>query len=85
MVPHVLYYYQKGEIKMLNEELIYRAHAMLLSRINHFDKKAKEAKSHSVKVDAISRAAAYKSAYDILWYAINDNEECLKEFDYYAD
>lgn len=70
---------------MLNEELIYRAHAMILSRVNHYDKLAKEYTSHTVKSDAISRAAAYKSAYDILWYAINNNEECLKEFDYYAD
>ena len=70
---------------MLNEKLIYRAHGMLLDRIRHFSKEAEEAKSYPVKVDAISRAAAYKSAYDILWYAINNNEECLKEFDYYAD
>jgi hypothetical protein len=70
---------------MLNEKLIYRAHGMLLDRVNYYDKQAKEAKSHSVKVSAISSASAYKSAYDILWYAINNNEECLKEFDYYAD
>ena len=70
---------------MLNEELIYRAHAMLLSRVNYYDKKAKEYTSHAVKSDAISRAAAYKSAYDILWYAINNNEECLKELDYYDE
>lgn len=68
---------------MLNEELIYRAHGMLLDRVNYYDKKAKEASSYTVKTDAISCATAYRSAYDILWYAINNNEECLKEFDYY--
>ena len=68
---------------MLNEELIHRAHAMLLSRVNHFDNDAKEANSYAVKISALASAAAYKSAYDILWYAINNNEECLKEFDYY--
>ena len=70
---------------MLNEELIYRAHAMLLSREQHFGKKAQECESYAVKCDALARAAAYKSAYDILWYAINNNEECLKEFDYYDE
>ena len=70
---------------MLNEDLIFRAADMILSRVNHYDKLAKEATSYAVKSDTISRAAAYRSAYDILWYAINDNEECLKEFDYYAD
>lgn len=70
---------------MLNEELIHYAAAILLSRVTHYDKLAKEPTSYAVKSDAISRAAAYRSAYDILWYAINDNEECMKEFDYYAD
>lgn len=69
---------------MLNEDLIFRAADMILSRVYHYDKLAKESTSHAVKSDTISRAAAYKSAYDILWYAINNNEECLKEFDYYT-
>lgn len=29
------------------------------------------------------RASAYQSAHDILLYALEGNEECLKEFDYY--
>ena len=70
---------------MLNEDLIFRAADMILSRVYHYDKLTKEATSHAVKSDTIARAAAYRSAYDILWYAINNNEECLKEFDYYAD
>ena len=64
---------------MINEELIHRASAILLSRYNHWKKEAQE------NMMAATRANTYKSAYDILWYAINNNEECLKEFDYYDD
>ena len=68
---------------MLNEDLIFRAANMLLSRIYYYDKLVEKDVSHSIKSDAISRSSAYRSAYDILWYAINNNEDCLKEFDYY--
>ena len=63
----------------MNEELIYRASAILLSRYTHWEKEAQNSESEA----ANATASAYKSAFDILWYAINDNEECLKEFDYY--
>lgn len=69
---------------MLNEDLIFRAADMILSRVRHYDKLAEESTSHAVRSDTLARAAAYKSAYDILHYAINNNEECLKEFDYYT-
>jgi len=72
---------------MLNEELIHRAHAMLLSRYNFFAKQAVFCRmyGYSTETDAAARASAYKSAYDILWYAIMNNEECLKEFDCYNE
>ena len=66
---------------MINEELIHRASAILLSRYNYWTKIAQKCALKS----AMTRADAYKSAYDILWYAINGNEECLKEFDCYDD
>ena len=73
---------------MINEELIYRAHGMLLDRYNYFKKQ--EAKSRSDEKKEFNfmvggAADAYKSAYDILWYAINGDKKRLKEFDYYAD
>ena len=73
---------------MLNDELIYYAHAILLSRIYYFEKKSKRCMSDGspdTALQADAMASAYKSAYDILWYAINDNENAMKEFDYYAD
>ena len=68
---------------MINEELIHRASAILLSRYNHWENVAQKCVFKGET--AAARACAYKSAYDILWYAINGNEECLKEFDYYDD
>lgn len=71
----------------MNEELINRALRMILDRVHYYSALAEEEEniSHSVKSDAISRYSAYRSAFNILYYAIDDNEECLKEFDYYND
>lgn len=73
---------------MLNEKLIHYAAAILLNRYTYWKNAAKEsfAKGKTeIGNRCDGRAGAYRSAYDILWYAINDNEECMKEFDYYAD
>ena len=73
---------------MLKEELIHYASAILLSRYTHWEKEANKCFVRGQTQDASrceARSAAYRSAYDILWHAINDNEECLKEFDYYVD
>ena len=72
---------------MLNEELIYRAHGMLLDRVNYYNHEAKKRENDScvARHEALALATAYKSAYDILWYAIQDNEEILRQFDYYSD
>jgi len=72
---------------MLNEELIHRALGMLLDRYNYFSKRKAFRQEHGVitEMDASAIACAYKSAYDILWYAIMNNEEMLKEFDCYDD
>lgn len=72
---------------MLNEDLIFRAADMILSRVYHWENTAKKnfAKGEmEIARKHFATAAAYRSAYDILWYAINNNEECLKEFDYYT-
>lgn len=73
---------------MLNEDLIYHASAILFSRYTHWAKEARKCIARGQTEDAdkcIARSAAYESAYDILWYAIHNNKECLKEFDTYAD
>ena len=73
---------------MLNEKLIHYAAAIILSRYTYWKNEASKYFARGLTEDAskcVARSAAYKSAYDILWYAINDNEECMKEFDYYAD
>ena len=73
----------------MNEELIYRAHGMIFDRYKYYHQQYVQgvhlsAPEH-VRNGFSAIAAAYKSVYDMLWYAINDNEECLKEFDYYRD
>ena len=73
---------------MLNEKLIHYAASILLSRTTFWKNEAKKnfAKGNiEIGNRCEGRAGAYRSAYDILWYAIHDNEECMKEFDYYAD
>lgn len=73
---------------MLNEKLIHQAHGMLLDRFRYFQEQERKSKNdEDARFNCMlsGAAAAYKSAYDILWYAINNNEEILKEFDYYAD
>ena len=70
----------------MNEELINRALRMIHDRYKYFGQRAKnEPTSGPIYRELATFAAAYKSAYDILDYAINNNEECLKEFDYYND
>ena len=65
---------------------LFFAHGMILARYKYFRQQAKnEPTSGPIYRELATFAAAYKSAYDILWYAINDNEECLKGFDYYND
>lgn len=73
---------------MINEKLIHYAASILLGRATYWKNAAKENFTKGkteIGERCEGRAGAYRSAYDILWYAINDNEECLKEFDYYAD
>lgn len=73
---------------MINDKLIHRASAILFSRYTYWEKEANKCFVRGQTAEASrceARSAAYRSAYDILWYAINNNEECLKEFDYYAD
>lgn len=72
---------------MLNEKLIHKAIGMLLDRYVFFSKQAVFCQEHGfmTEMDAAARASAYKSAYDILWFAIMNNEEKLKEFDCYDE
>lgn len=72
---------------MMKEELIHYAAAIILSRAAHWKNAAKESFAKGeieIANKHVARAAAYQSAYDILWYAIHDNGESLKEFDYYT-
>lgn len=64
---------------MINGKLIYYAIALILNRYTYWKNVAQKDEA------TVARASAYKAAFDILWYAINNNEECLKEFDCYDD
>lgn len=59
---------------MKNEKLIWKAVKMLHERARYYEKKH----------DPTS-ANAYQSAHDILLYALDGNEECLLQFDYYRE
>ena len=73
---------------MLNEDLIYEAHAILLNHIHYFEKErekymADDCLDAALRADAM--ASAYNIAWDILWYAIIGDEEHLKWYDYDVD
>ncbi len=57
---------------MKNEKLIWKALKMLHERAQYWE-----------QTDWI-RASAYQSAHDILLYALDGNEECLRQFDTYG-
>lgn len=59
---------------MKNEKLVWKVLKMLHQRAQHWQ-----------KTDDISRAQAYQSAHDMLLYALDGNEECLRQFDYYGE
>lgn len=59
---------------MKNEELIWKALRMLHERAQYWAKK-----------DDFDRAGAYQSAHFILLYALEGNEECLRQFDTYGE
>lgn len=67
----------------MNDKLIFRALRMLKKRADYWNERGRKTTSAAVAAHANTRASAYQSAYDILRYAILDNEECLKEFDCY--
>ena len=70
---------------MLNEELIYEAQRMLHDRCVYYQQAASKTTSKEFKIRYSAAVSAYASACDILLAAVQGNEECLKEFDYYAD
>lgn len=57
---------------MKNEKLVWKALKMLHERARYWEK----------NYDLI-RASAYQSAHDILLYALDGNEEYLRQFDTY--
>lgn len=59
---------------MLNEKLIWKALKMLHQRAKAWEKNGN-----------YDRACAYQSAHDILLYALDGNEECLRQFDYFGE
>ena len=59
---------------MKNEKLVWQVVKILYKRARHWEK----------ELD-MARAQAYQSAHDILLYALDGNEECLRQFDYYEE
>jgi hypothetical protein len=56
---------------------------MLKKRENYYGEHADSAESYVVKQEMLSMAAAYHSAWWILYYAIHEDWECLDQYDYY--
>lgn len=66
------------------EELIKKAMEILKSREDYYGEQASyDDKSYEVRADALARAAAYNSAWWIVYYALHGDEDALNQFDYY--
>ena len=59
---------------MENEKLVWKVVKMLHQRALHEQRKGD-----------IGRWSAYQSAHDMLLYALDGNEDCLRQFDYYRE
>lgn len=59
---------------MKNEKLVWKVVKMLHQRYKHWDER-----------ESYEYAAAYRAAHDMLLYALDGNEECLRQFDYYGE
>ncbi len=59
---------------MKNEKLVWKALKMLHQRAQVWEKNGN-----------YDRAQAYQSAHDILLYALDGNEEAMRQFDYYGE
>lgn len=59
---------------MKNEKLVWKVVKMLYQRYKHWD-----------ELESYEYAAAYRAAHDMLLYALDGNEECLRQFDYYGE
>lgn len=56
---------------------------ILKKRENYHGKMAHQTDSHTVEQMHLSEAAAYNSAWWILFYATHENWEALEQYDYY--
>lgn len=59
---------------MKNEKLVWKVVKMLHERAQTWGKNGD-----------YYTAQAYQSAHDMLLYALDGNEECLRQFDYYGE
>ena len=59
---------------MKNEKLVWKVVKMLYQRAQYWNKRNRH-----------EMAEAYQTAHDILLYALDGNEECLRQFDYYGE
>lgn len=59
---------------MKNEKLVWKVLKMLHERARYWEKESD-----------LARASTYQSAHDMLLYALDGNEECLRQFDYYGE
>lgn len=63
---------------MKNEKLIWQALKILYNRAQYWENIQLPDKSN------FYMAGAYQNAHDILLYALDGNEECLRQFDTYG-
>lgn len=59
---------------MKNEKLVWKVVKMLYQRHKFWDER-----------ESYEYAAAYRAAHDMLLYALDGNEECLRQFDCYGE
>ena len=54
---------------------------ILKQRADYYEKHAKEVNFESERLAALAESSAYSSAWWILWYAISEQWDCLRQFD----
>jgi len=64
------------------DDLIKKALDIFKKRENYYGEHAYDTDSHVVQCGHLERACAYNTAWWILYYAANGDEEALNQFDY---
>ena len=83
MAPPVLYCYQKGEIKMVDEKIMKELMRMLHERRDWYYKQAANSKVLDFKQRWSDIATVYDSCCWMLNYALHGDTDALAQYDYF--